>query len=72
MNQYITCAECPRCKQQAGLRNGAKWGICQMSGNIVYLEPWKEKRISGSGYISHKIGGCGLYKTVADALKALS
>lgn len=37
-------------------------GICGMGGNIVYLEPWKEKRISGNGYIHHNISSCGLFR----------
>lgn len=43
--EYIDCPECPRCRPQPGLRNGVKWGICHGSGNIVYLESWREKEI---------------------------
>ncbi len=60
--EYIDCPECPKCKPQEGLRDGVRWGICGMGGNIVYLEPWKEKRISGSGYIYHNVSGCGLFE----------
>lgn len=42
--QYLDCPECPKCKPKDTLRNGVKWGICGMGGNIVYLEPWKEKK----------------------------
>ena len=60
--QYLDCSECPKCKPKDTLRNGVKWGICGMGGNIVYLEPWKEKRISGSGYIHHRVSRCALYE----------
>lgn len=59
---YYTCPECPRCEKKDGLRNGARWGICNMSGNIVYLEPWNEKRIRGKGEIHHPVGGCRLFE----------
>ena len=39
-----------------------RYGICDHGGNLVFQEPWKEKKIHGSGYISHKVGGCGLYE----------
>lgn len=39
------------CKLQPGKRDGVKWGICHNGGNMVYLEPRKIKRASGSGYI---------------------
>ena len=60
--EYIDCPECPKCKPQEGLKNGVRWGICGMSGNIVYLEPRKIKRISGSGYIYHNVSSCGLFE----------
>ena len=60
--QYIDCLECPRCKSQNTLKNGVKWGICGMSGNIVYLEPWKEEKVSGRGYIYHNTSSCGLFE----------
>ena len=59
--EYIDCPECPRCKRKDTLKNGVEWGICGMGGNIVYLKPWKEKKISGKGYIYHKTSSCGLY-----------
>lgn len=59
---YIDCSECSKCKPRDALRNGVRWGICGMSGNIVYLEPWKERRIKGSGYIHHGVSSCGMYK----------
>ena len=59
--EYIDCPECPKCKKKDTLKNGVKWGICGMGGNTVYLEPWKEKRVSGNGYIKHPVSGCGMY-----------
>lgn len=64
---YLTCAECPHCKPN-GIRKdgflgaGYKYGICEHGGNLVFLEPWEEKRIHGSGYIHHKVSSCGLYE----------
>ena len=60
--EYIDCPECPRCKPEDALRNGFRWGICKMSGNIVYLEPWEEKRINGKGYIHHDVDSCALFE----------
>lgn len=64
--QFIDCPDCPYCQPKDTLRNGAKWGICKMGGNIVYLEPWKEKRIHGSGYISHHVSSCGLFEVTTE------
>ncbi len=67
MKEYLTCAECPHCKPQ-GIRKdgffgaGYQYGICGQSGNVVILEPWKEKRIHGSGYIHHKVSSCEMYE----------
>lgn len=60
--EYIDCPECPCCCPQEGLQNGARYGICHGTGNTVYLEPWKEKRISGSGWIHHPVSSCALYE----------
>lgn len=60
--EYVDCPDCPHCKPKDTLRNEARWGICGMGGNIVYLEPWKEKRISGNGYIHHTTSSCGLFE----------
>ena len=60
--EYIDCPDCQRCKPQSGLKNGARWGICGGAGNIVYLEPWKEKRINGKGWIHHPVSSCALYE----------
>lgn len=60
--EYIDCPDCSRCKVKNTLRNGVKWGICGMTGNIVHLEPWKEKRKSGHGYIYHNVSSCGLFE----------
>ena len=67
MKESLTCTECQHCKPQ-GIRKegfmgaGYKYGICGQGGNLVFLEPWKEKRIRGSGYIHHKVSSCGLYE----------
>lgn len=60
--KYLDCSQCPMCKLQPSLKHGAKWGVCHMGENTVYLEKWKEKRIHGIGYIYHSISGCGLFK----------
>ena len=65
--QFVTCDICPYCKprgtrEQGWPGAGYKYGICDHGGNLVFMEPWKEKKIYGSGYISHKVGGCGLYE----------
>ena len=62
MKECIKCPECPMCKSQPGKRDGVKWGICYSGGNMVYLEPRKIKRASGSGYIYKKISGCWMYE----------
>ncbi|MCB6989282.1 hypothetical protein LI187_02035 [bacterium 210820-DFI.6.38] len=36
--------------------------ICGMGGNLVYLEPWKERKVCGSGLIHHPVSSCGLYE----------
>ena len=59
---YLDCTECPRCKVKEGLRHGVRYGICGQSGNLCYLEPWKERRIRGSGWIHHTVSSCGLYE----------
>lgn len=61
-HKYINCPECPMCKPQPGKRDGVKWGICHNGGNMVYLEPRKIKRASGSGYIYKPISSCGMYE----------
>ena len=50
------------CKPQPGKRDGVKWGICHNGGNMVYLEPRKIKRASGSGYIYKPISSCGMHE----------
>lgn len=61
-HDYIKCPECPKCKPQPGKRDGVKWGICHNGGNMVYLEPRKIKRASGSGYVYKPISSCGMYE----------
>lgn len=65
--EFIDCSECPHCKKQPdpykGIRgHGVKYGICGMGGNLVYLEPWKERRICGSGWIHYHVSSCALYE----------
>lgn len=57
--EFIDCPDCPHCRPESGLRNGVKYGICARGGNVVYLEPWKEKRTRGNGYIHHDVSSCG-------------
>ena len=59
----LTCVECPKCKPSDKMTYGVKFGICSITGNIVFLEPWKEKKAKGRGWIYHDVGGCGLYQT---------
>ena len=71
----IKCDTCPRCKDIYPGRvdvNGYPFRICGMSGNIVYVIPRKEKRYNGNGYVYFGVSGCGLYKTVKDALNAMT
>lgn len=65
--ECLTCADCPHCKlhgiRKEGLMGaGYKYGICRQSGNVAFLEPWKEKKICGSGFINHRPSSCGLYE----------
>lgn len=69
--RIIKCDECQYCKPKGvnsfGRGKGVLYGICGQGGNMVFLEPWREKKVCGSGYIYHKISGCGLYrKEVSD------
>ena len=50
--EFLDCTECPRCKPTDGLKHG----------NLVYLEPWKEQRTCGSGWIHHHVSSCALYE----------
>jgi hypothetical protein len=66
MDKYLSCFECPHCKKKGAYHgpfqaaDGVEYGICGYGGNTVFLEPWKENRIYGSGYIYHKPNGCGM------------
>ena len=60
--EFLDCTECPKCKTRDGLKHGVRYGICDMSGNIVYLEPWQERRICGKGWIHHHVSSCALYE----------
>lgn len=71
----ITCAECPRCKDNypnSTDGEGNHFCICGMTGNIVYTIPRKEKRYSGSGYIHFGTSSCGIFETVEDVLAAMT
>ena len=59
---FISCPDCIKCEPREGLKHGARYGICGESGNLVYLEPWDEKRISGRGYIHNCISSCLRYE----------
>lgn len=75
MAEYIKCDTCPRCKDEyPGKldRDGYHFYICGMSGNIVYKEYHEIRRIKGSGYIRCPVSGCGLYKSVEDALSDMT
>lgn len=75
MDDRITCAECPRCKDvyPGELdKDGYHFYICGMSGNKVYKEPRRIKRISGNGHINLGVSGCGLYKSVEDAMSDMT
>jgi hypothetical protein len=60
--EFLDCTECPRCKAKEGLKHGVRYGICSMSGNLVYLDPWKEQKACGSGWIHHHVSSCALYE----------
>ena len=60
--EFVTCVDCIKCKPREGLKSGIKYGICDEGGNLVYLEPWKEKRIYGGGYVNHHISSCMMYE----------
>lgn len=71
----IQCDTCPRCKDTYPGQldaDGYHFYICGMSGNKVYKEPHQVKRISGSGYIHYTVSGCGLYKSIEDALSQMT
>ena len=60
--EYIDCTECDKRRPQKEPLHGVRYGICGESGNIVYLEPWKEKKKSGKEWLHYKVGGCCLYE----------
>ena len=70
--EYVNCLECPYCKPRPEKRKkgfwgeGIKYGICGHGGNLVFLESWKEKRLSGNGWIRHPISGCKLLEKKVD------
>lgn len=60
--EFLDCTECPKCKVKEGLKHGVRYGICGMGGILVYLEPWKERKVCGSGRVHHLVSSCGLYE----------
>lgn len=71
----IRCDVCPRCKDSYPDKvdfYGNHFCICGMTGNMVYTEPRKIKRDTGSGYIHFSTSSCGLYETVEDALSQMT
>ena len=75
MSDYIRCDTCPWCydRYPGKLdRDGHHFYICGVGGNMVYKEPRKVKRISGSGYLHYPVSGCGLYKSVEEALEHMT
>lgn len=69
----IKCDTCPRFKPTGKEdKDGYPFGICGMSGNIVYAVPHRIKRYTGSGYIKCGIGSCGLYENIEDALSRMT
>ena len=47
-----------RCAERQAARGALRSRISVRHLRIVFLEPWKEKKISGNGYISHIASGC--------------
>lgn len=71
----IRCDVCPRCKDSYPDKvdfYGNHFCICGMTGNMVYTEPRKIKRDTGSGYIHFSTSSCGLYETVEDVLSHMT
>lgn len=65
MREFITCAECPHCKDiypNEVDANGYPFQICDLGGNIVHTKPWKEKRCTGGGYIHHDVSSCRIFE----------
>ena len=71
----IQCDTCPFCNDRYPGKvdqNGYHFHICEMTGNIVYTIPRKEKRYTGSGYIYFRISGCGLFETADEAIAVMT
>ena len=71
----IRCDACPRCKDLYPDKvdlYGNHFCICGLTGNMVYTEPRKIKKYTGSGYIHFSTSSCGLYETPEDALSHMT
>lgn len=75
VGKKITCDICPQCKNLYPDKvdsNGNYFCICGMGGNMVYTEPRRVKRWSGSGYLHFGVSSCGLYDSIEDVLKHMT
>jgi hypothetical protein len=71
----IRCDTCPYCKDTYPGKldsQGNHFHICGMTGNMVYTEPRKEKRYSGSGWIHYGVSSCGLFGTKEEVLEHMT
>ena len=69
----IHCSECPRFEDRDKVDyQGNHFGICKMTGNIVYPAPRKEKRYNGHGYIHFGESSCGLFNTFEEAFAKMT
>ena len=75
MPEYIRCDTCPRCMDTYPGKldaYGYHFYICGDGGNIVYKEPHKVRRAKGNGWLQFQTSGCGLYKSIEDALEHMT
>lgn len=71
----IHCGICPRCKDVCPDKvdsDGYHFKICGMTGNMVYTEPRRVKKISGHGWIHYGISSCRLFESVDQALASMT
>jgi len=70
----MKCADCPRWYDPYPEKRDAYGNhavICGMSGNLIYLEPRREPKYSGGGYMYFKAYGCNIYGSPEEALAAM-